>query len=390
MARTALGLFVVALGLRPQIVGIGPLLPQIQLDLAISHAVAGLLAAIPVLCMGAFAPIGPWFGRLLGTERAIAAGVAAICVFGILRALAPDAASVLLLTFGVGVGIALVGPLLPLFVRHRAPSRAASATGVYAGGIVLGATVAAALAVPLSGPELDWRRPLLIMSLATVASLVAWLLLERPPRPATQASDERPPRLPWTSPLAWGLAIIFAAQSTLFYAANAWLPTVYVERGWTEAEGGFLLALLNGIGIVTTFAAPALAERRGSRREQLALSAAGSVAGLVGIALVPEIAVLWVIVLGIGLGAVFPLALTLPVDISGRARDVAGLAAIMLLGGYGIASVSPFLFGVVRDATGGFAIGLWLLVGVGLVLLAAVWFFVPTGLGRRSGAATVS
>ena len=49
-------LFVAALALRPQLVGVGPLLPDIQEDLGVSHAVAGLLGTIPVLCMGVFAP----------------------------------------------------------------------------------------------------------------------------------------------------------------------------------------------------------------------------------------------------------------------------------------------------------------------------------------------
>jgi MFS transporter, CP family, cyanate transporter len=49
------GLFLAALALRPQVVGIGPLLPSIRDDLGLSHAVAGLLGTIPVLCMGLFA-----------------------------------------------------------------------------------------------------------------------------------------------------------------------------------------------------------------------------------------------------------------------------------------------------------------------------------------------
>lgn len=36
--------------LRPQVIGIGPLLPPIRAELEISHGVAGLLATIPVLC----------------------------------------------------------------------------------------------------------------------------------------------------------------------------------------------------------------------------------------------------------------------------------------------------------------------------------------------------
>jgi CP family cyanate transporter-like MFS transporter len=49
------GLFLCALPLRGQIVAIGPLLPDIRSDLRLSHAVAGLLVSIPVVCMGVFA-----------------------------------------------------------------------------------------------------------------------------------------------------------------------------------------------------------------------------------------------------------------------------------------------------------------------------------------------
>ena len=78
-------LFLVTLALRPQVIGVGPLLPQIRDDLGISHGVAGLLSTIPVLCMGLFAPAGPWLARRLGqgdaksvSRFALAGGAAGI------------------------------------------------------------------------------------------------------------------------------------------------------------------------------------------------------------------------------------------------------------------------------------------------------------------------
>ena len=65
-------LFLAALALRPQLVGIGPLLPLIQHDLDVTHAVAGLLGTIPVLCMGLFAPPASFLsrpGRLTPRDR---------------------------------------------------------------------------------------------------------------------------------------------------------------------------------------------------------------------------------------------------------------------------------------------------------------------------------
>ena len=98
------GLFLAGLALRPQIVGVGPLIPEIQDDLDISHAVAGLITTIPVFCMGLFALPAPRVSRRYGTRLAIAVCLGLIGGFGVARAIAPGAAGVILLTFGVGIG----------------------------------------------------------------------------------------------------------------------------------------------------------------------------------------------------------------------------------------------------------------------------------------------
>ena len=48
----------VALNLRPAIAAVPPVLEAIQRDLGLSATAAGLLTALPVVCMGAFAPAG--------------------------------------------------------------------------------------------------------------------------------------------------------------------------------------------------------------------------------------------------------------------------------------------------------------------------------------------
>ncbi|HXG40867.1 MAG TPA: hypothetical protein VNJ28_07990, partial [Candidatus Limnocylindrales bacterium] len=101
------------------------------------------------------------------------------------------------------------------------------------------------------------------------------------------------------------------------------------------------------------------------------------------IAALPALSVVWVVLLGLGLGAVFPLVLTLPVDVAERAEEVGGLAAIMLAGGYGLSSIGPVALGLIRDASGSFEASLWLLVGIGALLVAAAWLLVPAGLGHR-------
>jgi MFS transporter, CP family, cyanate transporter len=170
-------LFLGALALRPQLVGIGPLIPSIQADLDVSHAVAGLLATFPVLCMGLFAPPAAFLSQRFGSRHALAAALALIAVFGITRSLVPGAALVILLTIPVGMGMGLGNALMPVSVKERFADRPVFATGVYAAGINIGGTLSSATAVPLEHALGDWRDPLLVFSCVTVALFVLWLVL---------------------------------------------------------------------------------------------------------------------------------------------------------------------------------------------------------------------
>ena len=71
---------------------------------------------------------------------------------------------------------------------------------------------------------------------------------------------------------------------------------------------------------------------------------------------------------GLCTGAMFPLVMTLPVDIGKRPVDVGAVAGLMLGLGYSIGAIAPFLLGAVRDATGSFTATLWLIAGAGAVL----------------------
>jgi len=384
-------LFLAAIALRPQLLAIGPLLPAIRADLGMSFAIAGLLGTIPVLCMGLLAPAGPRLAAAVSTRTAFALCLSGIAAFGLLRAAAPDATLILAATTAIGVSIGTAGAIPAIFVKLRAPGHPALGTGSYAAGIVTGSTLAAALAVPLAGPTSDWRFALTVISLASIGSLIAWLLLVRPDRTAERA-DTQSPRLPWRSSTAWLLVLLFGLQSMIYYGLVAWLANAYQERGWDEASAGGLLALMNGIGLVTTIGVPLVADRVGSRRSQLLASAGAAVVGLLGVILAPAAAVLWAVVLGLALGAVFPLVLTLPVDVADRPADVGATAALMLLGGYIISSTAPVLLGAIRDATGSFEASFIALLVLSVALVGASAALTPQrlrhGIHRRVAAPT--
>jgi MFS transporter, CP family, cyanate transporter len=381
-APLLVALFIGAVALRPQLVGVGPLLPSIQKDLGVSHAVAGLLGTIPVLCMGVFAPSAPFLSGRIGSRHAIAAALGLIGAFGVARALVPGAAGVVLLTFPLGLGMGLAGAMLPVAVKERFADRPGFATGVYTTGITIGSAVAAAVAVPLAHAAGGWRTPLLGFGAVSTAIAALWLWLTRT-EPGHVRSDLRPLRLPLRNPLAWRLVAAFFFMSFVFYGLNSWLPDAYVERGWSESSAGALLAVLNTVTIPCGFAVAWAADHWGTRRLWLGGAATLQLLGLLGVVLLPGAGWLWVVLIGIAIGPLFPLTMTLPLDAAARPAEVAALAGMMLGIGYTLSASSPLLLGAVRDATGGFTAVLWVLVGAAAVLVLLDSSFSPARL--RSG-----
>ncbi len=363
-------LFLGALALRPQLVGVGPLLPEIDDDLDVSHAVAGLLGTIPVLCMGLFAPPAAHVAARVGTRAAIAGCLAAIAAFGLARAAAPGAPLVLALTLPIGVGMGVAGALMPVAIKERFADRPAFASGVYTTGINLGAAVSSALAVPIAGAWGGWRAALAVFSASAALLLVAWLVFT--PRARERVQFEAPPRLPWGRGVVWVLAAVFALQSIVFYGLVAWLADSFQERGWSDGSAGALVGVLAVCALPAGLLVPWLADRSGSRRQWLGLSSSALLVATVGIAALPDAGWLWAALAGVGIGASFPLTLTLPLDVAREPAETGAVVGLMLGAGYTITAVGPIMLGAVRDATGSFSVSLWVLVAVAAAFVASV------------------
>jgi CP family cyanate transporter-like MFS transporter len=375
-------LFLAGLTFRPQIVGAGPLFPSIQHDLDVSHAVIGLLGTIPVLCMGLLAPPAALVVRRLGTRGGITFAIGLIGVFGVLRAVVPGAALVVLVTLGVGVGMGIGGAIALVAVKERFERRSGFATGIYTTGIQVGCAVSASLAVPLAHGLGGWRWSLGIFSAVTCGLAMAWWALMRG-EPAHARPVKMPPMPPWRRPSAWLLVAIFALMASTYYGLANWLSDSFVERGWSEGRAGWLFAVLNIAAIPGSLLIPWLSDHVGGRRPWLIGTGSVYLLGTFGLVELPGGAWVWSVCAGVASAGMFSLVLTLPLDIEHDARRVGALIGMMLGFGYVIGAASPLVLGVVRDATGSFTGSLWLIVGFSAVLLVAVACVPRTNRERR-------
>ena len=176
----------------------------------------------------------------------------------------------------------------------------------------------------------------------------------------------------WRSPLAWQVTLFMGLQSLAYYVTLTWLPEILQEDGMGAARAGWMLGLSQAVAVVAMFIAPVIAGRRRSQRGVVAVAAGVSGAGALGLLVAGSAAsTLWVVLLGLGQGASFSLALTF---FALRAPDHAHAAALSGMAqsvGYLLAAAGPFLFGVLRDATGAWKVPLASLLAITACLLIA-------------------
>lgn len=370
----AVALVAVAANLRIAITSLPPLIDAISADLGLSHAAAGALTTLPVLCMGLFAPLASSVAHRLGAVAAVLAASAAVTA-GVASRFFGDSVIVLYVgTFVAGVGIAIGGTLLPRLVKtFFPPHRAGLVTGLYMLAMMGGATVSSAVSVPLTERLGSWQASLGSWSLLALVGTLVWAPFTRRANPHHTRAEGGAGRLPWRHRTAWLVAGFLVLQSWAFYSMVAWLSPTYVELGWAPREAGYLLAVCTAAQVVSGIVGPALSDRFYDTRHLVIPAGLVATIGCVGVYAWPELAPwVWAVVLGLGQGASFALGLVLLVRYAASPAASSRLTGMAFLVSYGIASLGPVTMGLVRDVSGSLT-QVWLvliLIGVGQTVIA--------------------
>ena len=369
-----LGIVLLAANLRPALTGVAPLIGQIRADTGMSNGEAGLLTTLPLLAFGLLSPVAPRVARRFGMERVLLAGLL-VLVAGILLRWAGAVAALFLGTVVLGAAIAVANVLLPSLVKREFPEQAGLMTSVYSTSLGISAAFAAGVSVPLAQlAGIGWRGALAVWAIPALLAGVAWLpQLGRSDRPADPSPRGSPGvRDLWRSPLAWQVTLFMGLQSLAYYVTLTWLPEILQAEGMGAARAGWMLGLSQAVAIVTMFLAPMIAGRRPSQRGVVVVAVGTSGVGALGLLVAGSTAsTLWVVLLGLGQGASFSLALTffaLRAPDPGHAAALSGMAQSV---GYLLAAGGPFLFGVLRDVTGAWKVPLALLLTITICLLIA-------------------
>jgi CP family cyanate transporter-like MFS transporter len=348
----------VAINLRPAAASVGPLLHRIEHGEGLSNAGASALTTLPVLCFGLVAPVAPPLARRLGVHAAVALALFLLLAGQLIR-LITGVGFLFLGTALAGSAIAIGNVLMPVMVRRDFTDHAGTAMSIFSASLIGFAALAAGVSVPVANAlGGGWRSGLGIWALPAGIAALVWLpALIRRASPNVAASSSavlaeprpRDLRRLLRNPLAWQVTLFFAVQSGGFYATLSWLPSIFRSQGYSEAHAGVLLSVTLIVGIFTGLTVPSLAHRLRDQRILVIVACLLSALGWIGILVAPTSAsYLWVVLLGLGQNASFPLVLMLIVLRGGSVRSTQALSAMAQSVGYGLAALAPLAVGAIH------------------------------------------
>ena len=364
-------------------VALAPLVGPITRDLGMSHAAMGtVLGAWQAVYILAAVPCGALLDRL-GARRAIFVGALFIALSGAMRGLAFDFWSFCLAVGVFGIGGPLVSAGAPKVVSHwfRGSERGL-AMGIYITGPAVGAIAGLSLTnsvlMPLFGE--DWRAVLAAWSGVAFAGALAWLAIASLPairanEPDLPPAAERPPqrevlllllRLPAVRVLLAMSVCIFAFNHGL----NNWLPELLRADGMTPAEAGLWATIPTLVGIAGSLLIPRLAT---PPRRFAILGGLASFAGLSAVLLQSDpgpLLAAGLVAQGIARSSLMTVAMLALVETRGVGERHAGTAGGLFFSAAEVGGAGgPIALGVLYDATGGFAAGLWMLAAMAALML---------------------
>jgi CP family cyanate transporter-like MFS transporter len=150
-----------------------------------------------------------------------------------------------------------------------------------------------------------------------------------------------------------------------------WLAPMLRDRGFDPLTAGAIVSVSILVQVLSALVAPILAGRARQQAGVGLAMLASTIVGLLGsLYASPATVWLWAILLGIGQGGNFGVALTVIVLRSRDQHVAARLSSMAQSGGYTIAALGPFLVGLTHQLSGGWDVAAVLCVG--LTMAAAI------------------
>jgi MFS family permease len=316
-----------------------------------------------------------------GFRLAVGFGVVLMAVFGVARGLAGANYTLVLLST---IGIAIAQPFLldawtKVPANWFAQGERATAVGLVTLASMLGIAVGMVL-TPILANAMSIASVQIVYGLFAAATAVAFLALARE-RPATPpcppGMDERALMLDGlkhaltVKPFLVMLGVAFIVMSA-FNGVTTWVEEIIKPRGFSSTEAGVMGGLMLIAGIIGAVVLSALSDRQGKRVRLMVIALVATVPGMLGVAFVSSILLLYAFaaVLGFFLVAVLPIGMQYSAEITNPTPEGTSNGLIQLCGQVSVVYV--YVMAALRTSNGSFTVSLLLsailLVGCALAV----------------------
>lgn len=303
----------VSFNLRMSFSAADPLLVFLMRDLRLDIGFGGLFGMLPIMALGVAAPLGAILSRNISPRKLIIYSL----LFSLIGVIWRSYGGVLGLFGGtviIGLGLGIAGSVILGVAKQVLPDHLPELMGAYTACVSLGTAVGAGCAAPLALALGGWQHGLVFWGLPLLFATLLWTELTlQTKHTGMQQRVLHTPMLPL-------LKNAQARMITLFYlfrVAGAWLLIVWLstlmrDRGLAIVEAGLVLSFATACQIPGSLLSGILMQRLGGARALLTPGIVLTIGACWGLLKAPlQLWMLFAALLGLGLGCVFSIGMTL-------------------------------------------------------------------------------
>lgn len=369
-----IGVLLIATNLRAPFTGLPPILEQVQMALDLSTMLLGALTALPLFVFAVLSPFSAFFASRYGLERVLFPALLLIAL-GILTRSSGSISGLYIGTTLLGVGIALGNVLLPSLIKRDFSQSITTVTGAYVLAMGVAAALASAVVAPLTHMW-GWRLALLSLMVLPVMALVVWRKqVQVQPHLGVSKSYLAPKTGVWNRGLAWQVTLYLGLNSTIYYIVISWLPTLLMEAGLSQSKAGAMHGILQLATALPGLVLGVILHRMKEQGLAAMTVCLFSACALLGFWLMPQWALVWSLLFGLGTGSGIILGLAFIGLRTSSVQQAVALSGMAQCIGYLLASLGPTAMGGLYELSGGWAWPLGLtavlaLIGASMGVLA--------------------
>ncbi|WP_432722745.1 MFS transporter [Staphylococcus equorum] len=360
-----IGILLVGANLRAPITSIGVALPDIKTDLAMSNSAVSVITVVPLLAFSVISLFAARTSNKMGLEKTIFLALCLIFIGVLVRSIT-GISWLYIGTVLIGIGIGFGNVLAPAMIKAKFPLHIGIMTGYYTVVMNVFGGLSSYGTAPLV-KAFNYNIAISVIGIITLVTIIIWSFQLKGTQETATALPRKSVNV-WKSPLAWQITILMGGQSLIFYSLINWLPAYLSQSGMTINEAGAYLSIMQIAIIPFTFITPIFATKM---KSQFLLTFITGICFIVGVTImlvVPHLAIISTILIGVAGGLAFGLANTFFSLRTEHIQTSAKLSGMAQAVGYLVAAVGPLLFGILHDMTGKWTASLSILLITAIVI----------------------